>query len=237
MSGINLTTEEKAALDAIDEADLDRLIDDAVEGGRPDALRRLPLRRCGPYVANTLRNFEQALSRFDAARSAAKRASTEEDARRAGRKLSYAVSEMKHRREQEEREGKLFHIDDAMIHHPIRPGRNMSVTVHYRWRRSEAEAWTRGDITFAYVHDPRPDYAREAYRPKLSAARKRQEEEEELLRTWERLRDSALSSVQEYLRDGKDAEKIPRTYAATVDAHHGRLNNYSTDFWRIEPKA
>nr|USU33087.1 hypothetical protein NG677_05195 [Methylobacterium sp. OTU13CASTA1] len=237
MSLINLTTEEKGALDAVDEANLDRHIDDAVEGGRPDALRRLPLGRCGSYVANTLRNFEQALSRFNATRSAAKRASTEEDARRAGRKLLLAVSEMKHRREQEEREGKLFHVDDGRIFHPIRPGRTMSVTVHYRWRRSEGEDWTHGNITFAYVHDPRPDYAREASRPKLSTARKRQEEEEELLQTWERLRDSALSSVQEYLREGGDGGKIPRTYAATVDAYYGRLDNYSTDFWRVERDA
>lgn len=237
MSLINLTAEEKSALDGVDEAALDRLIDDAIEGARPDGMRKLPLGRCGPYVAKTLRNFEQALSRFDAAKSAAKRASTEEDARRAGKKLSYAVSEMKHRREQEEREGKLFHVDDAMIFHPIRPGRTMNVTVHYRWRTSEAESWTHGDITFAHVHDPRPDYARDASRPKLSAARKHQEEEEELLQTWERLRDSALHSVQRYLREGGDGGKIPSAYTATVDAYYGRLNNYSTDFWRIEPEA
>lgn len=237
MSLINLTNEEKTALDAVDEAELDRLVDGAVESGRPDALRRLPLWRCGPYVANSLRNFEQALSRFDAAKSWAKRESTEQDARRTGMKLSSAVSQMKHRREREEREGRLFFVDDAMIFHPVRPARTMSVTVRYRWRESEADPWTHGAITFGYTHDPRPDYAREASKPKMSAARKLREEEEELLHAWERLRDSALSSVHRYLSDGGDGRKIPETYAATVDAYERRLNNYSTDFWRAGPDA
>ncbi|CAO4170400.1 hypothetical protein CLBKND_01586 [Methylorubrum aminovorans] len=237
MSLINLTSEEKTALDAVDDAELDRLIDAALGTGRPDGLRRLPLGHCGPYVTNSLRNFEQALSRFDAARSAAKRESTEEDARRAGRKLSHAVSQMKGRKDREEREGKLFFVDDAMIFHPIRPSARMSVTVRYRWRGSEAEDWTHGDITFSYMHDPRPDYARQVAKPKLSAARKRREEEEDLLQTWENLRDSALQSVHLFFSKGGDGSKIPRAYAATVDAYYRRLNNHSTDFWRDEPGA
>ncbi len=152
-------------------------------------------------------------------------------------KLSSAVSQMKHRREREEREGRLFFVDDGMITHPIRPGRTMSVTIRYRWRESEADPWTHGDITFGYTHDPRPDYAREASKPKMSTARKRREEEEELIHAWERLRDSALVSMHRYLSEGGEGGKIPRTYTATVDAYDHRLNNYSTDFWRGGPDA
>ncbi|MEN3230240.1 hypothetical protein PUR21_21795 [Methylorubrum rhodesianum] len=235
MSLINLTQEEKTALDGIDERELDRHIDEALRSGRPDGLRRLPLGRCGPFVSGRLRNYEQALSRFHEAKSAAKSARTEQEARRAGYDLSHAVSQMKHRRDEEEREGKLFHVEDRFIHHPLRPGRRMSVTVGYRWRRSEEDPWNDGHITFEHAHDPRPDYVREASRPKPGTARRQREEEDELHRVWERLRDSALFSVRDFFRGGGDGGEIPRTFQVTVDAYHRTLNNHSTKFWLDKP--
>lgn len=118
MSLIILSEDDKSSLDAIEEGDLDRIIEDAVWSGRSDELRRLPLSWCGPFVSGRLRKFEAALSRFAEARSAAKRATTQEDARRAGNDLSHAVSQMKYRRDREEKEGKLFHIEDRFIHDP-----------------------------------------------------------------------------------------------------------------------
>lgn len=236
MSLINLTQEEKTALDGVDERELGRLIDEALRSGRSDDLRRLPLGRCGPYVSGRLRSYEQALSRFHEAKSAAKSARTEEDARRAGHGLSNAVSQMKRRKDEEEREGKLFHVEDGFIHHPIRPGKRMSVTIGFRWRRSEGDPWNDGHITFEHAHDPKPDYAREAPRPKLSAARRQREEEDELHRVWENLRDSALFSVRDFFRGGGDGGEIPRTFQVTVDAYHRTLNNRSTEFWLDKAK-
>jgi hypothetical protein len=232
VSLINLTQEQKAALDALDEEVLDRVIDDALYSGRPDGLHTLPLDRCGPYVSGRLRSFELALSRFDSSKAAAKRARTEDDARRAGNNLSHAVAQMKYRRAEEEKEGTLFRVEDGFISHPIRPGKRMSVTIGYCWRPSVDHNWTDGHITFEHVHDPRPDYLREASRPKLSAARKRREEEDDLHRVWESLRDLALVSLRDYFREGGDGSKVPRSFKVTVDAYYRTLNNHSADFWR-----
>lgn len=237
MSLINLTQDQKVALDDLDEDVLDRLIDDALFTGRPDGLRRLPLDRCGLFVSGRLRDFETALSRFDGSKAATKRARTEDEARRAGSRLSHAVAQMKHRRAEEEEEGTLFRIEDRFIHQPIRPGKRMSVTIRYRWRPSVDNDWTDGHITFEHVHDPRPDFLREASRPKLSAARRQREEEDDLLRVWESLRDSALFSLRDYFREGGDGSKVPRSFKVTVDAYYGTLNNHSADFWRDKPDA
>ena len=237
MDLINLTATEKAALDAIDEVGLDRLIDDALRNGHPAGLRGLPLGSCGPFVSNRFRIFEQALSEFDGSKSAAKRDRTEAAARKAGRNLSHAVSEMKHRKDEEELEGKLFYVEDRFIHAPLRGSKAMSVTISYRWRRAEADSWNHGHITFEHVHAPRPDYLLDAAKRKQSASRRRQDEEDELYRTWERLRDSALYSVRDFFKEGGDGGKVPRNFKVTVDAYSGGLNNRSTEFWLSDPAA
>lgn len=107
----------------------------------------------------------------------------------------------------------------------------MSVTVSYRWRKSEVDEWSDDSITFDHLHDPRPDYLRGTSGPKMSAARKAWEDEDERYRVWEILRDSALTNLRDYFRDGGDGSAIPDLFKVTVDAYSKDLNNYSTRFW------
>lgn len=61
MGDINLSQTEKAALTSIDLRELDGSIDRALDGGPLGELHRLRLHDCGIYVANTLRDFEDAV--------------------------------------------------------------------------------------------------------------------------------------------------------------------------------
>lgn len=59
MGVINLTEEERTALAAINERELDNLIDRACDDARLGDLYHLPLSRCGLYVGSKLYYFEQ----------------------------------------------------------------------------------------------------------------------------------------------------------------------------------
>lgn len=231
MPEVNIPEDERLALDSIDPRELDGLIDKALSEERADALHRLPLDGCGPFVDGRLERFRQALSDHGQAKAPRKRAETEERARRAGRDLAHAVSAMKHRLAREVQEDLLFHVDDRIMP-PLHPTRHLSVSVGYRWRRSVDDAWDYGSITFRHDVEPRPDYAARASGRKPTARDQARETREDLYRTWEYLASGALQSVKEFLKAGGAGTDIPETYQVPAGLHSRGLDNHSTKFWR-----
>jgi hypothetical protein len=231
MSGLYVYPSEADALKAIDLRELEKLVDEAIWQSRSGELHPLRLASCGEYVSGRLYRLDQAILAHNKAKAAKKRAETLADVRRAGRDLVYAVCEMKDRLEREERERTLFEIDDV-VYTPRTFTPRLEVRIGYRWREAVDENWTHGAITFQHEVDLRPDYTLPT--PKRKPPRWKQEEElqDRLYRTWDHLRSSALHSVREYLKSGRDRTKIPETFRATTDSHSRGLNNYSTQFWR-----
>lgn len=234
MGEITISRDEQDALKAIDSRELHDLVDQAIREERTDELHRLALTRCGSYVSTQLHYFEQALARHRIAKSARKREETGDALRRASRDLTFAVDAMKQRMETEQADAQLFQIDDQIMP-PYRFSKQMSVRVSYRWRRSIADEWQWGSITFVHRHDPRPDYTMPTPKRKPSAAKQEQELQNQLYQTWEHLMRGALYSVRDYFRDGGDGTKIPETFQVTIDSYSRGLNNYSTQFWRQQP--
>lgn len=234
MGEISISRDEQDALKAIDTRDLDSLIEQAIREERTGELHHLSLTRCGSYVSTKLHDFDQALARHRLAKSARKRDETRDALRRAGHDLSFAVEAMKRRMETEQAEAQLFQIDDQIMS-PHRFTKQMSVRVSYRWRRTSADEWQWGSITFVHHHDPRPDYTMPTPRRKPSAAKQDQGLQNRLCQTWDHLMRGALDSVRDYFRNGGDGAKIPETFQVTVNSHSRDLNNYSTQFWRQQP--
>ncbi len=227
---INLTQEEKAALVAIDGQELSNLIDQAVENESALALHRLTSLGRIPFLSGKLSSFDASLRRYHEAKSAKKREQTREDARRAGRELSYGFAAMNHRMEEEDRDGQFFHINDP-LYWPRDFSRKLEVRVSFRWRRSIDDQWTYGNITFQHEVQSRPDYTRPAPTRKPSAAKQARDLQDELSRTWEHFMKSAHYSVRDYFREGGDGSLIPSTFRAKADDRTGILNNHSTIFW------
>ncbi|MCC5053892.1 hypothetical protein [Xanthomonas campestris] len=234
MLEINLPPEEVAALRAIDTRALGQAIDACLDARRgASSLRENRLDSCGLYVASKLRAFETALAAYAGAKSAKKLADTESRARRAGSDLVAAVQNMQHRVETQEKERKLFFVED----HIIPPGsfsKQLSVPVRYSWRPTPEAEWIYGTITFSHTHDPRPDYRVSPPKRKPSAAKQERDQQDELWRQWEQLRDRGLESVATYLREGRDGAAIPQSFQARVDPYDRHLNNFSCRFW-LEP--
>jgi hypothetical protein len=230
MGEINISRSEQEALRAIDCRELHRLVDQALREERTDVLSHLSLAKCGPFVAEKLRSFDQALLEHTKAKSPKKRAETQEGARRAGSDMVFAVEAMQDRMVAEEEQGQLFYVDDDF---PTLPfiSKHLSVTVHYRWRRRVGDAWTDGSIRFIHEVEVRPDYTAPVPKRKPSAAKRERDFQDELCRTWEHLRIGALCSVPDYFKAGRDGSAIPKTYRVTTDPHSGSLNNHSTKFW------
>ncbi|MER8370597.1 hypothetical protein NKH84_24060 [Mesorhizobium sp. M0902] len=210
MGEINLTDSEKDGLKAIDERELDGLIDQALREEHSGALHRLPLSSCGPYVATKLHYFSESLKEYRDSRSVRKREDKHFQARRAGSDLSFTFGSMKRRMEVEEREGQLFHVDDH-IHWPYRFTKNLQITISYRWRRTVEEAWTHGSIEFHHEVHPHLCYALPRPKRKPSAAKQAQNLQDELSRTWEHFMRLALYSVRDYFRNGGDGREIPES--------------------------
>ena len=103
MGLINLEDREKRAIAAIDNGELDRLVDEAITYEQHGKLNNLPLHDCGDYVSSKLRYFDRALADYRKAKSAKKREETRYYAQRTGRDLTFAVRQMKQRLEVEER--------------------------------------------------------------------------------------------------------------------------------------
>lgn len=232
---INIPLEVQAALRAVDFQKLGREIEECVDARRTtSALRAYRLDSCGLFVAARLRTFELALTEYAGAKAAKKLADTESRARRAGSDLANAVGQMLGRVETEEKERHLFSVEDRVMP-PSHFSERLEVRINYQWRRSIEAGWTRGSITFSHVYDPRPDYSIAPAKKRPSGSQLARDQQDALWREWELLRDGALLSLVEYLREGRDGSAIPRTFKARVDPYNRRLNNFSCRFW-LEPK-
>ncbi|WP_246675499.1 hypothetical protein [Mesorhizobium sp. B2-6-4] len=211
MGEINLTDSEKHALQAIDERELDNLIDQAVKEEHLGVMHRLPLSSCGIYAGTKLHYFEAALREYRESKSAKKREEKHYQATRAGSDLSFAFRSMKQRMETEEREGQLFHVDDN-ISAPYRFSKNLEVRISYRWRRTVEDAWTPGSITFHHEVYPRPVYTLPRPKRKPSVAKQAQDLQDELHQTWVHFMRIALYTVRDYFREGgAEAKSLKRS--------------------------
>lgn len=228
---INMTRDEKEAVNGIDRSQLQRLIDKCIYEEGTGGIHSLGLCRCGLYVASALRNFERVLTDYSKAKSFQKREDTRTRVLRAGSDLVHAVQIMKDRAEAEQRDGQFFYVEDQILP-PVSLRDQLTVRVSYKWRRSVDESWTHSSITFSYTAISRPDYSQPAPTRKPSAAKMHQERETRLYGEWEHLRNLALCSVRDFFKSGGDGGSIPTAYSVQSDARSGRLNNYSADFWR-----
>lgn len=234
MGEINLSPREKDALSRIDLTELEKLIEKSIRDERSEVLYLLRLTDCGPYVEAQLDRFHRALADHSKSKSAMKQAETSERLRRAGGRLSDAVSEMKHRMEEEQEEGKIFRVDDHIMC-PHQFSNDLCVRVRYQWRKSVDDQWTYGSITFNHVVESRSDYSLPVPKRKPSAAKQRDEEQNKLHDIWTHMMKLALYSVRDYFREGRDGTTIPERFQVKVDPHTGHLNNHSADFWRERP--
>lgn len=229
MGELNLTREEREALNAIDTAVLSERIEQALRDKCASSLLDLRLDQCGQYPSTELRAFERALRDFGAAKAAKKYAETEYRARRAGGDLEFAIERMKERVKTEEKESQLFVVDEHFFQ-PFHLREHMTVSVSYRWRSTIDDEWKFGNITFTHDVEFRPDYTTPPPRRKPSARKQEQDRQDKLLREWEHLKKLALHSVRDFFRKGGNAEDIPKTFRAKVDWSRS-LNNFSANFW------
>ena len=232
MGIINLTAEEQAALIRLDIAELRTLIEQALDHEQANPLYGLQLSSCGPYVAQQYSYFQRDLIAYRQAKSGRKRDETGERARQSGNRLSSAVDQMQHRMETEAEEGQFFYVDDQVMP-PLSFSDRLRFVVHYRWRKAADDAWVRGSIEFTHTVRPRPAYGMPPKR-KPSAAKLREQEQNDRYDSWKSLADGACQHVRDYLRAGKDPAAIPAIFAVKTDGQ-GDLNNFSTRFWPDEP--
>lgn len=227
---INLTDREKTAISDIDERELESLIDKALQNERVGGLHQLFPSDCGSYLATELHKFERSLRELAESKSAQKRERKRSEAMRAGRNLSFALSQMKDRVKREIEDGLMFYVDDH-IFWPHHFHKDLRVSVSYKWRQTVENPWTHGRIEFNHQHNPRPDYTAPHPKRKPSAAKQKQDLQDALSREWEHLKDLALFSVRDFFREGGDGSKIPASFKAVPDQRTSRLNNFSAKFW------
>lgn len=201
MVQINMTRDEKEAVNEIDRSQLQKLIDKCIYEERTGGIHSLGLSRCGLYVASALRNFERALGDYSKAKSSKKREDTRTSVLRAGSDLVHTVQIMKDRAEAEPRDSQFFYVEDQILP-PVSLRDQLTVWVSYKWRRSVDKIWTHGSITFSYTAVSRSDYSQPAPTRKPSAAKVRQEREARLYGEWEHLRNLALCSVRDFFKSG-----------------------------------
>ena len=230
MGDINIPPGEQEAILAIDDVQLSRLIDQAIDNKSSAPLSILSLGRCGPYVTAQLREFEADLRAYATAKASKKLSETLTDARRAGSRLANSVGQMKFRVEQERKEGERFHIDD-LIMTPYQFTQHLSVQVGYRWRASIDHEWQHGSITFIHEADLRPDYTLPQPSRKPSRAKQEQDTQDKLYREWDHLRRLGLESLKDFFRSGGEAGAVPKAFRVKTGSHGRGLNNYSADFW------
>ncbi len=227
---INLTDREKAAISNIDEHELESLIDQALQNEHAAGLHQLFPLDCGSYLATEFHKFERSLRELAESKSAKKRDQKRSEAVRAGRNLSFALSQMKARVETEVKDGQLFYVDDQ-IYWPHHFSKELRVCVSYKWRRTVEDPWTHGRIEFHHQHNPRPDYTSQRPKRKPSVAKQQQELQDTLSREWEHLKDLALFSVRDFFRAGGNGSEIPASFQAVVGPGTSTLNNFSAKFW------
>ncbi|WP_395541061.1 hypothetical protein [Neotabrizicola sp. sgz301269] len=229
---LNLTDSEKVGLASIDLCELHAQIDRAIRCERVGTWDKIDFHACGPYVMQHLRTFESRMTDYRNSKSVEKRKRTLYAVEKAGRDLSFAVSQMKDRMERETKEGEHFYVDD--IHFP--PGtltENLMVRVAFKWRRSIDEDWSYGGITVRHrytklrVYDgiPRPQR-------KPSAWKIDEDRQSDLFAVWQHLYHLTQFALQEFFRNGGDGASIPNEFQA-ISGYDGQLNNHSADFWRM----
>lgn len=227
---INLTGREKTAISNIDERKLETLIDQALQNERSDGLHQLVPSDCGLYLATKLHRFERSLGELAESKSAQKRERKRSEAMRAGSDLSSALSQMKDRVKREVEDGQLFYVDDH-IFWPHHFHKELTVSVSYKWRRTDENPWDHGRIEFHHKFCPRPDFTVPRPKRKPSAAKQKQDLQDALSQEWEYLKDLALFSVRDFFREGGDGSKIPASFQAVTDQRTSGLNNFSAKFW------
>lgn len=231
MGGLYIHASEAANLKAIDLRHLERLVDEAVEQSRSGELHSLRLASCGEYVSGRLYRFDKTVIAQNKAKSAKKRAETSPEVLRASIDLVQAVRDMKNRSEDEEQERELLIVDDV-VHTPRTFSPRLEVRIGYHWRDAVEGTWIHKSITFKHEIDATPNYTMPGPKRKPGRAKQEDELQEKLSRVWDQLRLSALQSVREYLKSGRDPTAIPEIFQATTDPYTRGLNNYSTQFWR-----
>ena len=226
----NLTDREKEAITNIDERELETLIDQALQYERAAGLHQLFPSDCGNYLAAERHKFERSLRELAESKSAKKRDQKRSEAVRAGRNLSFALSQMKARVKTELEDGQLFYVDDH-VYWPQHFSKELRVSVSYKWRRTVEDPWTHGRIEFHHQHNPRTDYTSPRPKRKPSVAKQKQDLQDTLAREWEHLKDLALFSVRDFFRAGGNGSEIPDSFQAVVDPRTSGLNNFSAKFW------
>ncbi len=232
MGEINIPDDQQQVLAALDTGAVDRAIDHAISTERIGVLHDLRLGACGLYISGKLSSFERALRDHAQAKSGQKRERTGQTLQRAGGELSFAVSSMKHRLENDQKDRQLFEIEDR-IPPPYSFSRHLSVLVHYRWRKNTDDLWQSGHITFKHTVVERPIYSVLLPKKKPSAAKREQELEQRCFEEWERLKSHAVYAVRDFFREGRSGEEIPDSFQLVTD-HSGQLDNYSAEFWKKE---
>lgn len=234
MSEINVPSQQRDAITALDVGVVRKLVEQSLREERLVGLSDLRLYACGDYIGEKLRIFQQAVLGHAAAKAPKKRVQTEMDVRRAGGALVSAVEQMQGRVERERREDELFVVSDY-VGHPFLLDNQLSVSVSYRWRRQVTDPWEISSITFTHTHHFAPSYVSPQPKRKLSAAAKARVEDGELYKVWEHLAGLARYDVKRYFQQGGDGSKIPEEFVAKKDKYSGGLNNFSTVFWHEEP--
>lgn len=230
MAVTNISRNEYEALKTVDLEVLRQRIKQCINEEKSYGLRDHQLDACGFPVITHVGIFERALTEYCQAKSPKKRAETLYSAERAGRNLVDAVSNQKALADQQQQERTLFYVEDQIIP-PTRFTNKLSVRINYQWRKTPDDSWTAGSINF--THDVKPQHDFMAPRParKPSAARKEQERQDSLYREWENLKNLALFSLNEYLRNGGDGSAIPAEFKAKADPRTDQLNNFSAQFF------
>lgn len=228
---INLSDREKTAIANIDERELNRLIDQALQNEHAAGLHQQVLSGSGSYLATKLHKFESSLRGLAEAKSAKKRDRKRSEALRAGSDLSSALTQMKARVKREIKDGELFYVDDH-IHWPHHFSNELRVSVSYKWRYAVDDPWRYDRIEFHHQVKPRPEYTFPRPKRKPSAAKQKQDLQNALSREWEYLKNLALFSVRDYFKEGGDGSKIPASFRAVTDQYTLGLNNFSGKFWQ-----
>lgn len=231
MSALYFSHHEVAMIKAVDVREVERRVEQALNGACATALYDLHLSSCGQHIASQLNRYERDLANYAKAKAARKRAETRSRAWSSGHDLIYAVRDMKRGVEEQQKETELLRIDD-IIAPPYRFRDRIEVRVHYQWRRTVEDPWAFGSITFVHDVDMRPDYTLPRPKRKLSATKLEDQRQETLCNHWEQLRRLALHSVCEYLKSGRDGNAIPNAFQVKTDAHSRWLNNFSCQFWQ-----
>lgn len=230
MSYINIPNHERDALKTIDSELLIKFIRQSLDDERLDDLRKLRLESCGEYVYSHFRAYEKALLDYRSAKAAKKRSDMRSIAYKAGGDLEHAVSQMKSRVISEERDELLFRIDD-FVTPPFFLNSKIKVRLSYSWRKTIDDNWIYGNITFSHDASIIPSYTTIRSTQKQSKAKQKQEEQDRLYYTWDRLKTLGLYSLKKYFQEGGDGSKIPEIFEAIPDSYSKHLNNHSADFW------